>query len=141
LEYKSAQIVAYGIRNPAGFAFVESTTASPLPAATLRLAIVENGASIDNVTGLTPAFVNDNPADELELATYPLDPTAAKPKSYGFPDCTTLWSPKADPVGVPKYVNWPRGAQFSLNLDKTRDDAWCNVTTNNEPPAVSFQVF
>jgi hypothetical protein len=124
----SGELLAYGIRNPAGFAF------SPL--SPTKLAIVENGASIDNVTGLTSAFVNDNPADELELVDLRRD----KGASFGFPDCSTIWNGSADPSGVPQYVGFARGQQFSLHLEAGRDDAWCAVVANNRPPALSFQV-
>ncbi|KAF9002520.1 soluble quino protein glucose/sorbosone dehydrogenase [Cyathus striatus] len=126
--WSSGQVVAYGIRNPAGFAFPPTSDTSL--AGGRNLYVVENGASIDNVTGLTAAFVNDNPADELEKVA---------PKFYGFPDCTTLWNPNADPVGVPQYTSLPKGAQISLKLDPTRDDAWCQIISNNQPPSLSFQ--
>jgi len=124
-NFFDGKLVAYGIRNPAGFTF------SPFSKSSLY--VVENGASIDNVTGLTSIFVNDNPADELE--TVDLLSSAV---SYGFPDCTTLWNPTADPVGVPQYVNLPRGAQISLNLEPGRTDAWCRKLTHNRPPSLPF---
>lgn len=37
-------------------------------------------------------------------------------QSYGFPDCTTLWNPLADPVGVPQYVGLPKGDQSSFEF-------------------------
>ncbi|KAJ7511831.1 hypothetical protein B0H11DRAFT_716542 [Mycena galericulata] len=126
LQWSSGQILAYGIRNPAGFAFH--------PSSSNQLYVVENGASIDNVTGLTAAFVNDNPADEINLVDLngSLD-------FYGFPDCTTLWNPKADPVGDPQYVNLKRGDQISLLLEPSRGNAWCSSPANNVPPVLSFQ--
>lgn len=127
--FLSGELIAYGIRNPAGFAF------SPL-APTSTLFAVENGASIDNVTGLTAAFVNDNPADELESVNL----LHGHGKSYGFPDCTSVWNPQADPVGDPQYVNFKVGQQFSLHLDPAKDDTWCAKKENNIPPALSFQV-
>lgn len=127
LQWSAGQILAYGIRNPAGFAFH--------PAFSNRLYALENGASIDNVTGLTSTFVNDNPADEINLVT--LDGNL---KFYGFPDCTTLWNPKADPVGDPQYVRLRKGDQISLLLEPDRDDAWCSSKRNNVPPVLSFQV-
>lgn len=123
------QLIAYGIRNPAGLAFSLSSPAS-------KLYIVENGASIDNITGLTPKFVNDNPADEMETVNL----NSGLGKWYGFPDCTTIWNPTADPDGVPQYVNFSQGQQFSLHLQDGRDDAWCAKASNNRPPTVSFQV-
>jgi glucose/arabinose dehydrogenase len=127
LQWSSGQIIAYGIRNPAGFAFH--------PSSSEHLYVVENGASIDNVTGLTAAFVNDNPADEINLVR--LNGTL---KFYGFPDCTTLWNPKADPIGDPQYVGLKPGDQISLLLEPDRDDAWCSSSANNVPPVLSFQV-
>jgi len=126
LQWSSGQIVAYGIRNPAGFAFH--------PSYTDHLYVVENGASIDNVTGLTATFVNDNPADEINLVNLDGDL-----KFYGFPDCTTLWNPKADPIGDPQYVRLHKGDQISLLLEPDRDDAWCSSRANNVPPVLSFQ--
>ncbi|KAJ6604961.1 hypothetical protein B0H10DRAFT_1886759 [Mycena sp. CBHHK59/15] len=126
LEWASGEVIAYGIRNPAGFAFH--------PSSSNNLYVVENGASIDNVTGLTATFVNDNPADEVNLVTLSGDL-----KFYGFPDCTTLWNPQADPVGDPQYVGLERGDQISLLLEPERDDAWCSSSANNVPPVLSFQ--
>ncbi|KAJ3575116.1 hypothetical protein NP233_g1312 [Leucocoprinus birnbaumii] len=140
LHWADGTIVAYGIRNPAGFTF--PTGISVGPANTRTLLVVENGASIDNVTGVTPAFANDNPADEIESVSFPLIGSSSPP-FYGFPDCSTLWNPKADPTGVPQYTSLPRGAQFSFNLPtvsfQPRDDAWCRNSTNNIPPAFNFQ--
>ncbi|KAF8636780.1 hypothetical protein AX16_010981 [Volvariella volvacea WC 439] len=136
LSWSSGQVIAYGIRNPGGFAF---TPGSHL-LGNKRLAIVENGASIDNAPGMTTAFANDNPADEINIATFPASPsTLFTPKSYGFPDCTPLWNPQADPVGVPQFVSFQRGDQFSLNIDPTFDQAWCEDPANNEPPSYDFQ--
>ncbi|KAJ7935367.1 hypothetical protein B0H13DRAFT_525180 [Mycena leptocephala] len=126
LQWSSGQIIAYGIRNPAGFAFY--------PSSSEHLYVVENGASIDNVTGLTAAFVNDNPADEINLVR--LNGTL---EFYGFPDCTTLWNPKADPIGDPQYVGLKPGDQISLLLEPDRDDTWCSSSANNVPPVLSFQ--
>ncbi|KAJ7621516.1 hypothetical protein DFH06DRAFT_1105462 [Mycena polygramma] len=126
LEWASGQIIAYGIRNPAGFAFH--------PTSSEQLYVVENGASIDNVTGLTTAFVNDNPADEINLVH--MD---AGLKFYGFPDCTTLWNATADPIGDPQYVHLETGDQISLLLEPERDDTWCASPANNAPPALSIQ--
>ncbi|KAJ7608744.1 hypothetical protein FB45DRAFT_945822 [Roridomyces roridus] len=126
LQWSTGQILAYGIRNPAGFAFH--------PASSQNLYVVENGASIDNVTGLTEMFVNDNPADEVEF----VDLTTG-PGFYGFPDCTTLWNPDADPVGDPQYTGFMPGDQISLLLEADRDNAWCEVPDNNIPPALFFQ--
>ncbi|KAG9218138.1 hypothetical protein CCMSSC00406_0008077 [Pleurotus cornucopiae] len=130
----SGELIAYGIRNPAGFAIpaVQLSAANAWPG----LFILENGASIDDVPGFTPKFVNDNPADELELVA---GTASALGRTYGFPDCTTLWNPTADPVGNPQYVGLPQGAQFSLNLDPLRNDAWCGQQANNVPPSLSFQ--
>lgn len=138
LAWSSGQVIAYGIRNPAGFTHYTDPTVGP--AASRTLYVVENGASIDEVAGLTPKFVNDNPADELELVTYLTGPSMSLPRSYGFPDCSTLWNPGADPIGVPQYAGFLRGDQFSLNLDPLRDDSWCKSDTNNRAPALSFQV-
>ncbi|KAF9470836.1 soluble quino protein glucose dehydrogenase [Pholiota conissans] len=139
LQWSTGQILAFGIRNPAGFAFPPT---QPHPLGSKSLLVVENGASIDGLSNFTAAFVNDNPADELEFVTYPTTPaaiTSTTPKTYGFPDCTTLWNPLADPVGNPGFVNKPRGYQFSLELDPAKDDAFCQQIANNHPPALSFQ--
>ncbi|KAJ7447268.1 hypothetical protein FB451DRAFT_1412001 [Mycena latifolia] len=98
------------------------------------LYVVENGASIDNVTGLTPTFVNDNPADEINLVTLNGDL-----EFYGFPDCTTLWNLQADPIDDPQYMGLNKGDQISLLLEPDRDDAWCSSSANNVPPVLSFQ--
>ncbi|KAJ7146382.1 hypothetical protein C8R44DRAFT_864153 [Mycena epipterygia] len=126
LKWAGGEIDAYGIRNPAGFAFHPSSSDA--------LYVLENGASIDNVTGLTATFVNDNPADEINLVVLNGDL-----KFYGFPDCTTLWNPQADPIGDPQYVGLKRGDQISLLLEPERDDAWCSSSANNVPPVLSFQ--
>ncbi|KAF8590160.1 soluble quino protein glucose dehydrogenase [Ramaria rubella] len=125
-QYLDGELIAFGIRNPAGFAF------HPTDSATLFA--VENGASIDNVTGLTAKFVNDNPADELESVNL-LRPAI----SYGFPDCTTLWNPLADPVGDPQYTRLSRGDQISLLLEPGRGEDFCRDIQNNQPPILSFQ--
>ncbi|CAK5280790.1 unnamed protein product [Mycena citricolor] len=125
-QWTDGRVVAYGIRNPAGFAVH--------PAHPRKLYVVENGASIDNVTGLTPAFVNDNPADEIN-AVHLGRPAV----SYGFPDCTTLWNPTADPAGDPQYTALARGAQISLMLTPDRNDSWCASAQNNVPPVLSLQ--
>ncbi|KAG6832763.1 hypothetical protein H0H87_000416 [Tephrocybe sp. NHM501043] len=135
LQWSTGQVIAFGIRNPGGFAFDVAPTSSS--ATTRRLYVVENGASIDNVTGLTAQFVNDNPSDELEFVQYS---DHSQPSSFGFPDCVPLWNPTADPVGVPQYVGLSRGTQVSLNLDAAFDDAWCQDTANNKPPVLNFQV-
>jgi len=126
LQWSDGEILVYGIRNPAGFAFH--------PSSSEKLYVVENGASIDNVTGLTATFVNDNPADEMDLVK-----VDGNPNFYGFPDCTTLWNPQADPVGDPQYVGLEKGDQISLMLEPERDDAWCSSAINNVPPVLSFQ--
>lgn len=126
-SYFNGELVAFGIRNPAGFAF-SPTSPSKI------LYVVENGASINNLTGLTDTFANDNPADELEKVKLDLPP-----KTYGFPDCTTLWNPFADPVGDPQFTKLKRGAQFSLHLSPGRGNKFCRNQTNNEPPILSFQ--
>ncbi|KAJ7084754.1 soluble quino protein glucose/sorbosone dehydrogenase [Mycena crocata] len=126
LQWSAGEIIAYGIRNPAGFAFH--------PSSSNQLYALENGASIDNVTGLTSTFVNDNPADEINLVT--LD---GELEFYGFPDCTTLWNPQADPAGDPQYVGLEQGDQISLLLEADRDDAWCASSANNVPPVLSIQ--
>ena len=127
ISFLDGTLVSYGIRNPAGFAF------SPLYPN--KLFVVENGASIDNVTGLTAAFVNDNPADEANV----IDLTSSA-ASYGFPDCTTMWNGSADPIGDPQYVGFNRGDQFSLLLEGDRDTTWCENANNNRPPMFAFQV-
>ena len=129
-DFFSGKLLAFGIRNPAGFAF--------LPPVSSNLWVVENGASIDDVTGLTAAFVNDNPADELEFVQ--LDAPVGTNTFFGFPDCTTVWNPKADPTGDPRFLRFHTGEQFSLQLEPSRDDAWCQNATNNVPPRLSFQV-
>ncbi|KAF7302457.1 NHL repeat-containing protein [Mycena chlorophos] len=126
LEWATAEVLAFGIRNPAGFAFHPSNSNA--------LYVVENGASIDNVTGLTAAFVNDNPADEINLVHL-----GEKLEFYGFPDCTTLWNPDADPTGDPQYTTLRRGDQISLLLEPQRGNAWCADVKNNVPPVLSFQ--
>ncbi|KAJ7083408.1 hypothetical protein B0H15DRAFT_425753 [Mycena belliarum] len=126
LQWATGQIVAYGIRNPAGFAFH--------PSSSDHLYVLENGASVDDVAGLTHAFVNDNPADELNLVT----PNGTL-QFYGFPDCTTLWNPQADPTGDRQYVGLKKGDQISLLLEPDRDNAWCSSSANNVPPVLSFQ--
>ncbi|EKM48709.1 uncharacterized protein PHACADRAFT_108421 [Phanerochaete carnosa HHB-10118-sp] len=130
-DFFAGTLLAFGIRNPAGLAF--------LPPHSSNLWVVENGASIDNTTGLTPTFVNDNPADELEF----VDAAAAEPGSvnrfYGFPDCTTLWNPNADPVGDPQFLGFKTGEQFSLELEPQRGDAFCQNPEDNVPPRLSFQ--
>ena len=118
LQWANGDVIAFGIRNPAGFAFKDQ-----------GLYVVENGASIDQVPGFEGAFANDNPADELNFVDLSVNQT----RSYGFPDCTTVWNPSGRP-GLAK------GDQFSLNLDPTRDDAWCKQTQNNVPPVLDFQV-
>ncbi|KAF8062264.1 hypothetical protein FPV67DRAFT_1398234, partial [Lyophyllum atratum] len=55
-------------------------------------------------------------------------------KFHGFPDCTTLWNPNADPVGVPQYTGLSRGDQISLNLGVGRDGKWCRQKSNNKAP-------
>ncbi|KAF5354900.1 hypothetical protein D9756_005303 [Leucocoprinus leucothites] len=141
LKWDNGRVVAYGIRNPAGFTFPTGPSIGPIDSKTLL--VVENGASIDNVTGLTSKFVNDNPADEIESMVFSLTGTSSPP-FFGFPDCSTLWNPKADPAGVPQYTSLPRGAQFSLNLptitpSQLRGDAWCQNSKNNISPAFNFQ--
>jgi glucose/arabinose dehydrogenase len=138
--WAGGQVIAYGLRNPAGFAFPTGPSITPVGRKSLYVA--ENGASLDNVLGFTPKFANDNPADELNLVTYLTTPVSTSPpKSYGFPDCTTLWNPSADPVGSPQYVGLTRGEQISLNLATIRNDTWCRTTPElNQPPALSFQV-
>jgi hypothetical protein len=131
-DFFSGKLLAYGIRNPAGFDFWPP---SLVGVAARQLWVVENGASIDDIPGFTAAFANDNPADELELVD------VSKPAGfYGFPDCTTLWNPNADPIGEPQYVNGTTGDQFSLHLLPERDDSWCQRAVNNVPPRLSFQV-
>ena len=129
-DFFSGELLAFGIRNPAGFALLPPTSA--------HLWVVDNGASIDNTTGLTAAFVNDNPADELEFVDLAAPPAANR--FYGFPDCTTIWDPAADPQGDPRFLDFHTGEQFSLQLEPQRDDAWCQQPRNNVPPRLSFQV-
>ena len=129
-DFFSGTLLAYGIRNPAGFAFLPPGPFSD------RLWIVDNGASIDNVTRITPDFARDNPADELNF----VDLKHESGKFYGFPDCTTIWNPDADPVGAPEFLNLITGEQFSLQLEPARNDEWCQNVANNVPPKLSFQV-
>jgi hypothetical protein len=103
------------------------------------LYVLDNGASVDTIAGLTTAFVNDNPADELNLIRLAV-PKSNKGVFYGFPDCTTIWNSSADPVGVPQYSTLQTGDQFSLHLQAARDDTWCRNPANNVPPRLSFQV-
>lgn len=119
-DFLSGELVVYGIRNPA--AFVYDTGSSDL-------LVVENGASIDDVEGITPEFANDNPADELNLVT-------TLGKSYGFPDCSTIWNPSL----LPQYDDFEPGDQFSLNLEDGETDSWCRDFANNVPPLLPFQV-
>ncbi|KXN90576.1 L-sorbosone dehydrogenase [Leucoagaricus sp. SymC.cos] len=140
LRWADGAIVVYGIRNPAGFIAANGPAVGPSGFQTLL--VVENGASIDNVTGITPAFANDNPTDEIESIVYSPSSITAAPPFFGFPDCSTLWNPRADLIGVPQYTSLPRGAQFSFSLPTegaTRDDIWCQNSTNNRPPAFNFQ--
>lgn len=132
-DFFSGTLVAFGIRNPAGFAFLP-------PQSFDHLWVVDNGASIDNVTGLTSTFFNDNPADELNLVQAPLSNDSSRNRFYGFPDCTTLWNPLADPAGDPQFTHLRTGAQFSLDLEADRNDSWCRSSQNNIPPRLSFQV-
>ena len=131
-DFFDGTLLAFGIRNPAAFAF------NPPNLASTRLWVVENGASIDNVTGLTAAFVNDNPADELEFVN--LTSNATEGLFYGFPEGTPVWNPNADPVGDPQFTHLHTGDQFSLMLEPQRDDAFCQDVRNNIPPRLSFQV-
>ncbi|KAF5379416.1 hypothetical protein D9615_006536 [Tricholomella constricta] len=138
LPWANGEVVAYGIRNPAGFADGVDLTVPPI--ATRVLYVVENGASINSVKGITPLFANDNPSDELEFVRYPTSsPSTIAPDSYGYPDCTSLWNGDADPAGVPQYVGFPRGSQISLNLDALHDASWCKDPANNQPPSLNFQ--
>lgn len=123
LLWSEGEVVAYGIRNPAAFAFPPSSQ----PSLKSDLYVVENAASIDNVTGVTPEFANDNPADELEIVKVTKDA-----KSYGFPDCSTVWNSLGRP--------YQKGDQFSFQLDGTLNDNWCQTKANNEPPSLIFQV-
>lgn len=139
LHWANGEVVGYGLRNPSGFAFAPTSIISPLPVKpTPTLYVVENGASIDNVTsiGVTPQFANDNPADELAVINYATD----LKKFHGFPDCTTLWNPQADPIGVPQYTGLSRGDQISLRLTAERGDKWCSDKSNNQLPLLPFQV-
>ena len=130
-DFFAGTLLAFGIRNPAGFAFLP-----PSPLST-RLWVVDNGASIDNVTGLTATFVNDNPADELNFVD--LSPGVPQGQFFGFPDCTTIWNPDADPVGDPQFTHFVTGEQFSLLLEPQRGNAFCQAVHNNVPPRLSFQ--
>ncbi|KAF8062263.1 hypothetical protein FPV67DRAFT_1452137 [Lyophyllum atratum] len=70
LHWAQGEVFGYGLRNPSGFAFAPASSISLSPVKrTPTLYVVDNGASIDNVTsiGATPKFVNDNPADELNV--------------------------------------------------------------------------
>ena len=145
-NWDDGQVIAFGIRNPAGFAFLPSSSnlIHEASAHLKALLVVENGASIDGTSNLTSTFVNDNPADELELVTFSSsiptnESTHSAPQSYGFPDCTTLWNPVADPIGNPQFADKKRGDQFSLQLDPTRGDDFCSNSKNNQPPVISFQ--
>ncbi|KAI0789184.1 hypothetical protein C8Q75DRAFT_177587 [Abortiporus biennis] len=129
-DFFSGTLLAFGIRNPAGFAF------HPLDSSLTKLWIIDNGASIGNVTGLTDTFVNDNPADELNVAEIQ---KGKENNFFGFPDCTTIWNPKVDPTGDPQFINFRTGEQFSLQLESERDDEWCQNIENNIPPRLSFQ--
>ncbi|KAI0685086.1 hypothetical protein BC835DRAFT_1291082 [Cytidiella melzeri] len=131
-DFFSGTLVASGIRNPAGFAF-------PPAQSHTDLYVVDNGASIDNVTGLTATFVNDNPADELNHVPNPFSNNFSRNRFYGFPDCTTLWNPLADPTGDPEFIHKRTGDQFSLRLEPERNDSWCRSAKNNVPPSLSFQ--
>ncbi|KAF8062408.1 hypothetical protein FPV67DRAFT_1452256 [Lyophyllum atratum] len=138
LHWSQGEVVGYGLRNPSGFAFAPTASISPLPVKpTPTPYVVDNGASIDNVTsiGVTPKFVNDNPADEVNVISYATD----LKKFHGFPDCTTLWNPQADPVGVPQYTGLSPGDQISLNLGVGREDKWCREESNNKLPLLPLQ--
>jgi glucose/arabinose dehydrogenase len=100
--------------------------------------ILENGASIDALPGMTAPFANDNPADELNVVD--VNGPDGLGRYYGFPDCTTLWNGDADPVGFPQYVGESAGRQISLGLDPARDDDWClDGEANNTPSIYPFQ--
>ncbi|KAF9465596.1 hypothetical protein BDZ94DRAFT_1253498 [Collybia nuda] len=140
LHWADGQVVAYGLRNPAGFAFPTGPTVTP--AGRKDLFVADNAASIEKLPGFTPQFANGNPADEFNHVIYEMNPisTSPVPISYGYPVCATLWNPSADPVGDPQYVGMHRGDQFSLQLTDAIDDSWCQNKTNlNQPPALSFQ--
>ncbi|KAF8056905.1 hypothetical protein FPV67DRAFT_1677661 [Lyophyllum atratum] len=120
LHWSQGEVVGYGLRNPSGFAFAPTASISPLSVKpTPTLYVVDNGASIDNVNVISYA--------------------ADLKKFHGFPDCTTLWNPQADPVGVPQYTGLSPGDQISLNLGVGRDDKWCREESNNKPPLLPLQ--
>lgn len=132
-SWLSGTLLGYGIRYPAAFALSDLT-----PGTTIRnMWTLENGASIDELPEMTPAFANDNPADELNV----VDVNAVDDlgRFYGFPDCTSIWNGDADPVAFPQFVGQEPGYQFSLGLEPTRDDAWCDDgDANNAPPVYVF---
>ncbi|PPR04648.1 hypothetical protein CVT24_011866 [Panaeolus cyanescens] len=141
--WTSGRVIADGLRNPTGFAFPPPATGIATARAQ-TLAIVENGAAIDNVTGISAAFANDNPAHEFNVATFPLPgANGALPntnaQTFGFPDCASLWNPNADPTTDRQFVNRARGFQFSLELDSARGDDFCQQVANNVPPVLNFQ--
>ena len=80
-----AELIAFGIRNPAGF------TLGPSPSRPLDLWVVENGASLNDIIGDNAS--TNNPADELEF----VDLSAGKfGKFFGFPFCHTGENHKVD---------------------------------------------
>ncbi|KAG6835787.1 hypothetical protein H0H93_014681 [Arthromyces matolae] len=107
------------------------------------LFVVDNAAELsDNFTEFSTAFAVSNPADESQHVQYTInsDGTITPPKFYGSPDCATIWNPQADPGNVTAFLGTHKGTQFSLNLNATRNDAWCSNTNNNVPPVTAFEV-
>ncbi|KAG6832762.1 hypothetical protein H0H87_000415 [Tephrocybe sp. NHM501043] len=138
-HFNDGQTVAYGIRNPTGFAFNPN---APRDSAK-HLFVVDNAAELSaNITKFSTVFAVSNPADELQHVQYAVenDNTIPPPRFYGYPDCATVWDPQADPSNVPSFLGTHKGTQFSVGLNQTRDDVWCSNATNNVPPVLSFEV-
>ncbi|KAG6916267.1 hypothetical protein DXG01_007611 [Tephrocybe rancida] len=136
-HFSDGQTVAYGIRNPTGFAFNPNG-----PGGNKDLLVVDNAAELSaNITKFSTVFSASNPADEMQRVQYAVasDGTIPPPRFYGFPDCATVWNPQADPSNVPSFLGTHKGTQFSVGLNQTRDDAWCSNKTNNVPPVLSFE--
>ncbi|KAG6865683.1 hypothetical protein C0991_000296 [Blastosporella zonata] len=137
-HFNDGQTVAYGIRNPTGFAFNPN-----LQGNTKDLLVVDNAAELsDNITEFSTAFAVSNPADELQRVQYTIasDGTIPPPKFYGYPDCATVWNPEADPSNVPSFLGTHKGTQFSVGLNETRNDTWCSNVINNVPPVLAYEV-
>ncbi|KAF8147473.1 hypothetical protein B0H34DRAFT_739271 [Crassisporium funariophilum] len=100
-----------------------------VPAKVKSLLVVENGASIDNVTGLTPLFVNDNPADELELCLRVTVFLIAQ-------RCGTHARTRLETLS---FWTGSEGTNLASIWNHPGAIPWCQNKANNEPPVLSFQ--